>query len=63
MQIDQKIIDHGQEVISYNEFLELSECIEQRYSFSSYRFWMWKIFQVGFAFGKRAERDRRNKRA
>lgn len=63
MQIDQKIIDHVQKVISYKEFLELSECIEQRYPFSSYRFWMWKIFQYGFAFGKRAERARRNKRA
>lgn len=63
MQIDQKIIGHGQETISYGEFLELSECIEQRYHFSSYRFWMWKIFQYGFALGKRAERARRKKRA
>lgn len=59
MQIGQKIIDHGQNVISYEEFLELSECIEQRYPFSSYRFWMWKIFQYGFAFGKRTERQKK----
>ena len=63
MQIDQKIIDHEKDAISYGEFLELSECIEQRYPFSSYRFWMWKVFQYGFALGKRAERARRKERA
>lgn len=63
MQIDQKIMEHEEDCIPYEEFLELSECIKQRYYFSGYRFWMWKIFQFGFIFGKRAERARRKKTA
>lgn len=63
MQVEQKILEHGEDCIHYEEFRELCECIEQRYSFSSYRYWIWKIFQFGFVFGKRAERARRKKTA
>lgn len=63
MQIDQKILEYGQNCFPYGEFKELCECIEHRYSFSSYRYWMWKIFQFGFVCGKRAERARRKKTA
>ena len=38
MQVEQKILEHGEDCIHYEEFRELRECIEQRYSFSSYRY-------------------------
>ena len=63
MQIDWKVMEHGQDCIPYGDFIELAESIKQNYSFSSDVFWMWKIFQFGFVFGKRAERAKRKKTA
>lgn len=62
MKIDTEILTRGQHVISYNEFCKLKDVIKRYYSFSSPEFWLWKMFQFGFVYGKRAERARRKER-
>lgn len=47
--------------IDYGEIRHISEMVKARYSFSSPNFWMWKMFQFGFARGKQVERARRAK--
>ena len=56
-----KIITHEQGTIPYLEGRKITEAIKKEYYFSSAEWWMWKMFQVGFAYGKRAERQRRKR--
>lgn len=49
--------------IPFREIDSISEAVKRYYYFSAPGFWMWKMFQIGFAYGKRAERDRRKKPA
>ena len=55
------ILSHGKNgcSISYEEIEEISELAKSHFYFSSAKFWMWKMFQFGYAYGKRAERARR----
>ena len=57
----QYLIAHGQnggdvsdEFVTY-----LSDRVVDHYYNSSSKFWMWKMFQIGFAYGKHADRNRR----
>ncbi|RGT72222.1 hypothetical protein DWX08_10370 [Ruminococcus sp. AF18-22] len=63
MKIDTEILLRSQENIPSNDIRELSEVIKRYYHFSAPEFWMWKMFQFGFVYGKRAERARRKKTA
>lgn len=63
MKIDTEILLRSQENIPSNDIRELSEVIKRYYHFSVPEFWMWKMFQFGFVYGKRAERARRKKTA
>lgn len=56
---DLKILQHGQDCIPYEECMELVEATKRYYHFSSPNFWMWKMFQFGYAYGKRAERRKK----
>lgn len=57
---DIRIIEHAQKEIPYSVIEKLIERVKNTYYFSAPKFWMVKMFQVGFAYGKRAER-RKNK--
>lgn len=56
-----KILARGQHCIPYNEFHEIAESVMKFYPTVSEMFWMWKMFQFGYVYGKRAERARRKK--
>lgn len=49
--------------IPYGEIRNITELVKNEYHFSESEFWMWKMFQFGFAYGKQAERIRRKKGA
>lgn len=56
------ILMRGQDCIPYEEFEEICDLITNYYHYTSVKFWMWKMFQFGFVYGKRAERTKkRNK--
>lgn len=55
------ILMRGQECIPYEEFEEIYNLITQYYHYNSVKFWLWKMFQFGFVYGKRAERARKKK--
>ncbi len=38
--------------ISYGHIRDISEKVKEEYHFSSPEFWMWKMFQFGYAYGK-----------
>lgn len=59
MKIDTEILFRGQEVIPNEEIFEITETVKRYYSFSTPNFWMWKMFQIGYVYGKRAERARK----
>lgn len=59
MKIDTEILMRGQDVIPYEDFLELEKIIERLYHYSNYKFWMWKMLQIGYVYGKRTERAKR----
>lgn len=56
-----KIMNIGYDCIPYFDFYYLQSCIKKSYHFSEPCIWMWKAFQFGFIYGKRAERARRKK--
>lgn len=56
---DLYILTRGENCVSRKKTEELADAIKSYYSFSGPEFWMWKMFQFGFAYGKRAERARR----
>lgn len=58
---DTYIIEHGANGcnISYMQIRELALQVSDCYKNSSPLFWMWKMFQLGFACGKREERKRK----
>lgn len=58
---DYNILTTGQEVLPYEEYKLIENAVKQYYHFSSSEFWMWKMLQFGYAYGKRAERARRRK--
>lgn len=55
------IISHGKNgcTTTYEEISVLSELVIKKYHFSAPEFWMWKMFQLGFAYGKHETRVRR----
>lgn len=57
------ILTHGEECVPYKKTEELTDAIKRQYHFSAPEFWMWKMFQFGFAYGKHADRVRRKKGA
>lgn len=63
MIIDTNILLKGYDVIPYEEVQTLAEVVKRTYHFSAPEFWMVKMFQFGYVYGKRAERARRKKTA
>lgn len=63
MNLQIKLVTYGADGcnIPYSEIKEISQMVVEKYNFSSPYFWMWKIFKIGFAYGKREERARRKK--
>lgn len=59
MKIDTEILFRGQEVIPGKDLCELTEIVKRYYSFSNPEFLMKKMFQIGYVYGKRAERARK----
>ena len=59
--VTEKLMGIGVSYIPYMYFDYLQHCIRKRYHFSDPSMWMWKAFQFGFIYGKRAERARRKK--
>lgn len=61
----QYILTHGKNGcnIGYGEISAYAEMVMEKYRFSSPHIWMWKMFQLGFAFGKVSERDKKKKKA
>lgn len=57
------ILTHGENCIPYSKFEKLAEGVKEHYHHSSPRFWMWKMFQFGFAYGKHAARQRKARAA
>jgi hypothetical protein len=45
--------------IPYKRIRDISRVIGGYYHQSAPEFWMWKMFQFGYAYGKRSERARR----
>ena len=45
--------------VSYNDIRVIADAVKRYYNFSAPEFWMWKMFQFGYAYGKRAERSKR----
>lgn len=57
--VDMNVLRFGQKALSYEEVERTADAVKQYYHFSSVNFWMWKMFQFGYMYGKRAERARR----
>ena len=45
--------------IPYDKIRTISDVVKRYYNFSAPEFWMWKMFQFGYAYGKRAERSKK----
>lgn len=58
---DLAIINRGHNFIPYSEEINIFEVIKNTYYFSTTNWLMHKAFEAGYAYGKRAERARRNK--
>lgn len=58
----EKILDGWQETIEYGEITEITEAIKNRFPFSAPGFWITKMFQFGYAYGKAAERAKHKSR-
>lgn len=56
---DYWILENGEDCIPYDQFRDLAESVRQMYHFSPPIFWMWKMFQFGFAYGKHEARKNR----
>lgn len=63
MKIEMNVLLRDQEVMPYLDFKDLVEIVERCYNQSSRTFLMWKMLQIGFVYGKQAERARRKKTA
>lgn len=59
MKIDTNILLRGQDVIPYTDFKDLAGVVKGCYQSASTTFLMWKMLQIGFVYGKQAERARR----
>ena len=57
------ILTHGKNGcdISSKKIHEIADVVKRYYHISAPEFWMWKMFQFGYAYGKHAERARRKK--
>lgn len=60
--VDYNILTRGQDVLPREEYELIRDAVKQHYHFSSPEFWMWKMIQFGYAYGKREERARRKKK-
>lgn len=38
--------------IPYLDIQEIGRMVKEKYNFSAPEFWMWKMFQFGYAYGK-----------
>lgn len=57
--VDDSILLIGHNFIPFENFKEIVAQIVQEYKHSSPTWWMWKAFEFGYVYGKRAERARR----
>ncbi|MBS7008467.1 hypothetical protein [Anaerostipes sp.] len=53
----QGILTNWQDVISFKELEDIAERVDKEYYFSSAHYRMYKMFQIGFGYGKHAERN------
>ena len=60
--VDYNILTRGQDVLPREEYELIRDAVKQHYHFSSPEFWMWKMIQFGYVYGKREERARRKKK-
>lgn len=56
--VDMNILGFGQKTLPYEEVERIADAVKQYHHFSSVNFWMQKMFQFGYVYGKRAERAR-----
>lgn len=57
--VDPVILERMQEVIPYSEISKIVDAVKKRYSFSADTFWLFKMFQFGYVYGKREERKKK----
>lgn len=60
---DLYILQNGKDCIPHRKYEELEDAVKRYYHNSSPNFWMWKMFQFGFAYGKHAERQKKARAA
>lgn len=56
--VDMNILGFGQKTLPCEEVERIADAVKQYHHFSSVNFWMQKMFQFGYVYGKRAERAR-----
>lgn len=57
--VEDYILSRGHNFIDWCDFKEIVAQVKQKYYFSSPDWWLWKLFEIGYIYGKRAERKRR----
>lgn len=57
--VDPVVLERMQDVIPYSEVSKIIDTVKKRYSFSTDTFWMRKMFQFGYVYGKREERKKK----
>lgn len=57
--VDPVVLERMQDVMPYSEISKIVDAVKKRYSFSTDTFWMLKMFQFGYVYGKREERKKK----
>ena len=60
--VDPVVLERMQDVMPYSEISKIVDAVKKRYSFSTDTFWMLKMFQFGYVYGKREERKKKKAR-
>ena len=58
--VDYNILTRGQDVLPREEYELIRDAVKQHYHFSSPEFWMWKMIQFGYVYGKREEERKKD---
>lgn len=53
----QGVLINWQDMIPFKELEDIAERVDKKYYFSSPHYRMYKMFQIGFAYGKHKERN------
>lgn len=57
--VDPVVLGRMQEVMPYSEVSKIIDAVKKRYSLCEDTFWMLKMFQFGYVYGKREERKKK----